>query len=251
MDLLGDMLRYDGQALGLTDRASSHFGFFDEFWRNNDEDYAIVADTTVFQVSATSGYQAGGMVEIGTGATNNDEIYVLANKSFLPAAGKPFYVGCRMALVEAATNAANFCFGFSSVGAANTLIDDGGGPVVNADKMLLYKTDGSMYFNAVTAKATGTGTNVQTTAQALAFASATFYELGVYFQPPRVGQTNGTVRYFVNKVEVATHPVTTGTATTGTTAQPTAALSPIFGVKAGTAAAQSMFVDWLCAYGKR
>ena len=215
-------------------------------------------DATIgFAASSTSGYQIGGWLQMTTTANDNDEAYMTTGACLKCDVNKPWAVAARIVCVEAATNTANLIFGVINAGAANVLIDDAGGPIVAADKCVFYKTDGTMYWNCKTAKTTGTGTNVQTTLGTAmtgstgVYASSTVYDLVVAFQAPKVSGRNGTLHYFINGTEVATHPVTTGTATSTVTAQPTAVMTPIIGVKTGSANAQKVLVDWVAVVATR
>ncbi len=79
---------------------------------------------------------------------NNDEIYFLTTKQLFlfPAtmvtAGDVIYGRARMLFLEAGANsAANICFGFMTTVAANSLIDDGGGPQASTSHAVIYKVD--------------------------------------------------------------------------------------------------------------
>lgn len=252
MNLLTDMFKYDGQPHGLTDRMRTNFGWADDFFTWNDEDWTITGTgTPTFASSSTAGFQIGGWLVIGTPATDNADTYLTQGACMKCDVGKSFAVAARIACTEAATSAANIVFGLINAGATDLMIDDAGGPIVAADKALLYKVDGTMSWSAQTAKTTGTGTNVRTSSAILAYASATIYELGIVFQAPKVSGQQGVFRYFINGVELATHPVTTGNATSTVTAQPTAVLTPVIGIKAGTAAAQTLHIDWMALSATR
>ncbi len=80
---------------------------------------------------------------------NNVEIYFFTTKQLflLPAtyvaAGDCIYGRARMLFLEAGSNnAANICFGFMTTVAANSLIDDGGGPQASTTHAVIYKIDG-------------------------------------------------------------------------------------------------------------
>lgn len=259
MNVKLDRFSYDGQPEGIFDRMRTDFAWADDFFTWNDEDWTLTGDATIqFGGSAVSGYQIGGWLSLKTasGASDNDEAYMTTTAQLKCDTQRSFAIECRIACVEAATNTANIIFGLINAGAANTLIDDGGGPIVAADKAVFYKTDGTMFWNAQTAKTTGTGTNVQTTLGSAVgtnavYASSTIYDLIIVFQAPKASGRQGTFHYFVNGIEIATHPVTTGTATTGVTAQPTAILTPILGVKTGSANAQGVLVDWMAVAARR
>lgn len=74
---------------------------------------------------------------------DNDEAYIgLRNLNFSFEAGKPWRVYGRAQFAEANTSAANIALGVCSTVAANTLIDDGGGPVASGTHFCIFKVDG-------------------------------------------------------------------------------------------------------------
>lgn len=236
---------------------ASRFSFRDDFFKVNDEDWLITGDTgaTVAQ-SSTSGFQKGGWATFTTGGTDNDEAYFTTGSWFKCETNKKFALSCRFAVTNAASLAANFCIGFINAAAANVLIDNGGGPIVAADKVLLYKVDQGTTMNLVTAKTTGTGTNVRTSSDVLAFTSSQIYTFDIAYEPSKGTGDIGKFLFWIDGginggQPNIVHPVTAGTATSSITAMPTAQLTPIIGIKAGTGAAQTLHLDYLALYADR
>ncbi len=124
------------------------FGFFDDFesfvtgdrWTPTTSDSSS-ASTLVLCKTSTGG--KGGILSITQDATDNDEIYFGTTQNlFKFVADKPAIFEIRQQYSEVATNANNVIAGFCSVYAANTLIDNGGGPVASGTMAVVYKVDG-------------------------------------------------------------------------------------------------------------
>lgn len=110
----------------------------------------------------------GGVVNLdASDATiaDNDEVYINSvAKIVKPDATKAVTVEARLKFAEAATNAANVIFGLSSVGGADLLVNNGGGPPSSYDGMVFYKVDGGTKWNAEVSNATtqNTATDIAT-----------------------------------------------------------------------------------------
>ena len=79
----------------------------------------------------------GGVVQLITGATDNDEIALATtNELFLFAADRALYAEVRIQFTEANTDDANVMFGFMDAMGANALLDNGGGPAASFDDSL-------------------------------------------------------------------------------------------------------------------
>ena len=86
---------------------------------------------------------ASGGVALSPGSADNDEIYVCgAVEKYKFASGKSFVADALIQFSEANTDDANVCFGFMSTVAANSLIDNAGGPQATGDYALIWKVDG-------------------------------------------------------------------------------------------------------------
>ena len=110
--------------------------------------------TSVLTDSGTvaAGDAAGGVVTLtpsdGTVA-DNDEAYMKSTQEvFKFAAGKPLVAECRLKFTEANTDDANVAFGLKDAVAANSILDDGGGPAASYSGCVFFKTDGDTVWNA-------------------------------------------------------------------------------------------------------
>lgn len=83
-------------------------------------------------------------VLLTAGATDNNECLLSTKRKWDILANRPFTMEVRASTVEAATSAANWLVGFSSVGAtADLLRDDGAGvATTSASGLWFYKVDG-------------------------------------------------------------------------------------------------------------
>lgn len=78
---------------------------------------------------------------------DNDEIYLASQQEpFVFKAGCPIYASCRMQFVEANADRANVIFGLMNAVAANSLIDDGGGPRASGSVCCIYKRETERYW---------------------------------------------------------------------------------------------------------
>ena len=179
-------------------RDKDTFGFFED-WESNyvtgDRWTPLTSDSssasTLVLVLATTG--VGGVLSITQDATDNDEIYFGCTKScYKIAANKPCYYEARGQYAEGATNANNVIAGWCSTFAANTLIDDGGGPVASATMALIYKVDGGTVWKCVTSNST-----TQTISTSLTTAGGSSYQKLV-IEARDVDGSNFEVTFFVN-----------------------------------------------------
>jgi hypothetical protein len=81
---------------------------------------------------------------------DNDEIYYFSSKEvFLIAAGEPIGLKTSIQFAEANTNAANIFVGFMNAPAADSLVDNGGGPRANFSGAGFYKIDGELNWRVI------------------------------------------------------------------------------------------------------
>ena len=103
----------------------------------------------------------GGEVDLVTGASDNDEVYLVSSRErVLLQTGKPFQLRFKFSLTEANTDDANFIMGFVIAALANTLQDNGAGPPATYDGAVVFKVDGGTVMQFETSNA---GTQVVTT----------------------------------------------------------------------------------------
>lgn len=116
----------------------------DDFTNDIDSnEWAVVATDSG---TAAVGDAAKGILPLvasdGTVA-DNDETYVKSpNETFLFAADKPIFFEALVQFTEANTDDANIIVGLKDAVAANTLVDDGGGPPSSYSGFNFHKVDG-------------------------------------------------------------------------------------------------------------
>jgi len=94
---------------------------------------------------------AGGLVTLTTGATDNNEVYLLSTKEiFLFADGKPLEGACRLSYTEAATDDANVAFGFMNAVGADSILDNGAGLKSSYSGATFHKRDGATVWRVET-----------------------------------------------------------------------------------------------------
>lgn len=148
------------------------FGFVDDF------DGYVTGDrwTAVVDGGAAVAQDADdlrGVINMTTGATNNNEAYIATRETLKFADGAGFLVYARLQYAEAATNIANIIFGVGEgFGAADTLIDNGGGPLADYDGACWFKVDGGTRWQFETSNGTSqTTTDTEKTAGGSGFAT--------------------------------------------------------------------------------
>lgn len=221
-------------------------GIFDDFhtYTSGDIWTPLVTDlassATAAILPTTGG--AGGILSIANDATDNDEVYwVGSNKPVLFAADKPAYCEIRMQYSEGATDDLNVIFGFLSTGAADTLIDNGGGPVASATMAVIYKVDGGTVWRMRSQIGAAVG---QTDSISTSTAGGAAYQtLGVEFLP--YSSTTAKIVYTIDGVPFRDSnnlPITHNLVYTNAVV-----CGPVFGIKAGSATAETLLVDY-CGY---
>lgn len=201
---------------------------------------------------AISSTLPGGWINIPSAGADNDYQLLSTQQPILKMAaasgaqtGTSINFQARFKLTEAATNAANFVLGLSSVLTAGFLQADGGGVPSNFSGAVIYKKDGGASLLA----ATSNGTAQTKDATLCAFTSGSTYTVaidvnvndsvtcivrfwvkdetaGVLYQPEQLGKGVG-----VHQVPFAS----------------LAAMYPVIGVKAGSSSAETLSVDYVYA----
>lgn len=123
------------------------FGFFDDFeWLITLHRWTtLVADSGTSVAVADA---AGGVVQLTTGATDNNEALIkTASEIFLFAADKPAVYEARAKWTEANTDDANVALGWADAVGANTMVDDGAGMKASYSGAVFYKVDGGTTWN--------------------------------------------------------------------------------------------------------
>lgn len=135
----------------------------------------------------------GGVVQLVTGATDNDELCLATtNELFLFAADRTIYAEVRIQYTEASTDDANVMFGFMDAMGANALQDNGAGPAASFDGAIIYKVDGGTVWRCRTSNGT---TNTDTISITTA-GGASYVRLGM--QAADLDGTNLEVTYFLD-----------------------------------------------------
>lgn len=184
----------------------------DDFTRDIDAAEWVVTATDAG--SGTVGDAVGGILAMtpsdGTVA-DNDEVYLESpNETFLFANNKPLIFEARVQWTEANTDDFNVIVGIKDAVAANTLLDDGGGPAASYSGAVFFKVDGSTTWNVETSLA-GTqtttelsATNANNLAKRVMTAGGSSYQvLRLDFLP--YSSTNAYVNFYIDGVQVAQH----------------------------------------------
>lgn len=177
-------------------------------------------------------------------AADNDEIYYFSSKEvFLVAAGEPIGMKAYVQFTEAATNAANVFVGFMNAPAADSLLDNGGGPKASFSGAAFYKIDGETNWRVIYSD--GTTRTVESLDASHKFskgvarvAGSSAYQLLEISILPKTS----TLVDVVFKID----GVTVAKMTDKTFASATE-MAMTFGLKAGTTAAQTMAIDYVGA----
>lgn len=227
------------------------FGFEDDFL----EDHVRWTDTAASTgTAAIDADGVGGLIVLTTAAADNDDVYRHTPENFKFAADKPMVATARLQFAEAATNAANVVFGFGDGIAADFLTDNGGGPKTTLSGALIYKKDGETRWRC----RTSVGTDYEDTELDFTAGGSGYHTLRVEVTTSPDG-SEIVARYWIDtaggnaliqareynvhpSVPLVEHRVAIGTPTE---------MAVVVGVKAGTAAAQALTVDYVSAYGCR
>jgi hypothetical protein len=125
------------------------FGVFDDFnhYTTAENFTSIVTDTGTIAGSDA----AGGILVItpsdGT-AADNDEAYLKGtHEVFKFAADKPMVFEAKVKMTATAISTCNVIVGVKDAVAANSLLDDGGGPAASYSGAVFFDTDGGLYWN--------------------------------------------------------------------------------------------------------
>ncbi len=232
------LLRDPASELGL----HQQFGFFDDFeWYITAHRWtSVVTDTG----SITIGDAKGGVATLnpsdGTVA-NNDEAYLkTANEIFLFAAGKPMIFEAGIQFTEGNTDDVNIAMGFMSAVAANSILDDGGGPAASYSGAVFYKVDGGTLWN-VEKSIAGTQVSAELSATnslnkvAQTAGGAAYQTLRIEVHPHQ-GLTMD-IDFYINEIHVYRIKDTTYASATE--------MNAFFGIKNGAdTTAEALLVDW-------
>lgn len=227
--------------LPVSMKEKSLFQIFDDFsW------YVIThlwtslkADTnTTMDIDAS---YAGGRVLLYGLTADNDEVAIgTTQKNFKDLANRPLVFEALVQFAEGATDKLNVLAGFCSVlTSANTLRDDGAGVVTTNDGHYIYKVDGETVWRCGSSR----GTTQYTTTSGTTAGGTTAQKLRIETQPE--SSTECTTRYYVDDVQLRD---TNGTPIVHTQLLASAAaMQAGVAMKIGSAAAESVYVDYIAA----
>jgi len=191
-------------------------------------DFAEISDGTP---AVAVGDEAGGVLSIACTASDNDETYIsTAHKIFKFNATDKLFFEARVKLTEANIDDANIIVGLSDTVGADSLLDNGAGPMASYDGAVFFKVDGGTVWQFETSNA---GTQ-KTLADAGDFNDGEWHTLGFLYDPNDGVTAN--VTPYVNGVA--------GTAQTLTIAG-LEEMHGLFGVKTGDAHAETLKVDYI------
>lgn len=216
-------------------------GFHEDFAVNSlDGDLFVATASNGGGVTLSDG--AGGVVQLGasdSSAVDNDETYMhQVLETFKFAVGKPLVFGARVKPTEANTNTGNFIVGLKDAWAADSILDNGGGPAASYSGAVFFKVDGGTVWQ--TEASIGT---TQTTDTSVGTATtATWFDMRIEFEPGS-GLTDGTVRFYLDGNLV--HTVTSFDYTSATE------MEVGCGVKNGSANEELLDVDFLYCWQAR
>lgn len=179
---------------------------------------------------------ANGWINVPTAASANDyQLLATQKKVFKFAAGKPLYFEALVSCTEAAVNQANLVFGLSSITTTGILLTGSGGLPTSFDGALIWKQGGTSKWQFTSSVGTAQVNN----SSVADFASATPTRIGFMFDPGN--GVVGRLTCFVNGVAPMNGPVLRSHVINY---GGTGALYGVFGVNAGSAAAETVSLDY-------
>lgn len=197
--------------------------------------------------SATVGDAVGGILALVTNVQDNTEIYVESpNETFKFAANKPLRFRARAQFSEANTDDANIIIGVKDAVAADTLLDNGGGPAASYSGAVFFKEDGQTLWSVEVSIGSTQETKQLTAANSLTgkayTAGSTGYKwLCIEFTP--VSSTSAEIAFFIDGELVYKF---TGDYITNATE-----MQICLGAKAGGTNSETLNVDFVSCIQKR
>jgi hypothetical protein len=222
--------------------------YVDDFHKLDTGIWTTTKDTEA--AVAVDADDACGVVNFTTGAFDNHEAYIETAEFFAFTANKPFGAIMRGRITESASGVSNLLFGFMDAPAANSLVDNGGGPQADYDGAVFFKPDGSTRWSVRASQdtvSTGTSTETET-----ALASS-WFTLGIEVYP--ISSTEAEIIYLIDPLggndlyqarrfgSLATEPAIKHRLTLSTPTE----MALVIGLKAGSATGETLKVD-LCQW---
>lgn len=180
---------------------------------------------------------AGGVLQLeasdGTIGDNDESYAGTTNEPFLFAANKPIFFETRVKLGAADTDGANVMVGLvSAANAANTILDNGGGPPASYSGVVVFKVDGGTAWQA---EASIAGTQTTITLTSPGAPGTSYQKIGINVIP--TSSTSATAYIYIDGVLVGSGAFTYTSATE---------MSAFVGVKnGGTAVNTTLHVDYV------
>lgn len=219
----------------------------------DDFDHYVSADTWTSVVTdsgtVAAGDAVGGVVTLTASdgsVADNDEAYMRSTKElFKFAANKPIVVEGRVKFTEANTDDANIAFGLMDAVAANSILDDGGGPAASYAGCVFFKTDGDTVWqcessNGATQKTTRLSSDISLD-KADKTAGGSYQTLRIEAIPTGDGLID--FQFYIDGVLVAVHKQRSYSSATEMTV--------FAGVKNGGANLETLLVDYIRCHQAR
>lgn len=211
------------------------------------DDYVSTSWVSTLTDSGTAGVgdAAGGIMALvasdGTVADNDEAYLESPNETFLFANNKPLLFEARIQFTEANTDDANIIVGMKDAVAADTLLDNGGGPAASYTGAVFFKVDGGTNWQFETSISGAQTTTDLTAANANNLSKvvqtaggASYQTLRISFEP--YSSTAAKVNGFIDGVHVVSHDFTYTSATE---------MQLCAGVKNGGANVETLNIDYM------
>jgi hypothetical protein len=195
--------------------------------------------------------QAGGVINIPTAASASDYQLLTTQKAVFKFANNvPVVAEAYVNLTEAATNAASWFFGLSSI-TTSGWITTAGAPPASYSGAMFYKGTGGLLLKAQVSNGTTQTAVLNSGSATLAtVVSAQSYILGIYMDPN--DGTTGMVTFYVNTVVNGVRSLLFKSSAVNLTIASLANMNLIFGVMCGSGGtAETLTVDYVQAYQTR
>lgn len=224
------------------------FGVFEDFLGDVSVDNVVI--TASDSGTGLCGDAVGGILALvasdGTVADNDETYAESPNEVFKFAANKPIDFMARVQFTEANTDDANVIVGMKDAVAADTILDNGGGPAASYSGMVFFKVDGGTKWQVESSIAGTQSTNTTT----VTAGGSAYQLLEASFRP--VSSTVGEITFKIDGQECRDNSVTGNppikhyvTFASATEMQLCA------GVKNGAANLETLNVDFWAARQKR
>lgn len=227
---------------------SEVFVFEDDFFHFDPT--AVVGDWVVGATDGTGAAlaidSAGGWIQIllDGGADNNETYYSTMAEVFQFLATKKLSFMVGLCLTEVNVDDANWIAGLSDTVAANSLVDNGAGPMANFDGAVFYKVDGSMRIRFCVSNGA-----VQTLTDLCPFVTAHRYIMG--FDYDYMDGVTANIYPWVVDTTAGTVVVEPGSVHSHIAIAACGEMHALLGAKTGAVQVESLFVDFVKVWQQR